>query len=88
MYADYLERNNLTDDEIFIQEDMVPTIMSAFGVEDDTHGISESMTEQYLPGVKLGNFDDMAPGLIDVSANIMNRKFLLKSFNRKLCFED
>ena len=67
MYSAYFVKHNLTDNEAFLQEEMIPTVMNAFGVSDETRGLSESMVSKFFPGIDLTDFEKACIGMIDVS---------------------
>ncbi|KAK7079161.1 hypothetical protein SK128_021593 [Halocaridina rubra] len=66
MYLEHLVPNNLVNNTEFLKEDMIPAILNAFGVDDQTNGIGESLTDAYLGG-EINDFESISPGLIDLA---------------------
>ncbi|KAK8750430.1 hypothetical protein OTU49_014823 [Cherax quadricarinatus] len=67
MYNEYLVANNKTNDTEYLRTDMIDDILGAFGVVDTTGSIARSMTESYIRGTDLGDFEAASPGLIDMT---------------------
>jgi len=74
LYSHYIRPFGLADDEEYLTNDLVPTILSALGTTDESGALSEAMTKKYL-GYALdqglmGNWTAMIPGLIDMTGTL------------------
>jgi len=65
---DYIRPNNLEFDEEFMTRGIVPAVLNALGVRDDTGALADVLVDKYLNGFQLGNFTEMIPGLIDLTS--------------------
>ncbi|KAK7079165.1 hypothetical protein SK128_021597 [Halocaridina rubra] len=60
--------NNITiDDEDFVKYEAIATFLKAFGLDDQTGAIANTMRVAYLPHAKLGNWTSMVGGIIDMT---------------------
>lgn len=67
-YKDFMVNNNhTTEDEDFLKNDAIMLLLQAFGIEDKTASISNSMRMTYLPDATMGDWDSMIGGMIDMS---------------------
>jgi len=66
LYDSYLVPNNLTNDSEFLKTQLVPLIINAVGLTDESGELAAALTAKYLANAELGNFASMAPGLIDM----------------------
>jgi len=66
LYNRYLVPKNLTEDEEFLTNDLVPTLLSALNIDDPTGELAAQLTEKYLGTAEMGNFTSMTPGLTDM----------------------
>jgi len=60
---------NLTDDAEWLREQMIPSLLKTFGVTEGpgSSAVSQSVSLAYLSGSLRNNWDDLMPGLVDVS---------------------
>ncbi|XP_046449413.1 juvenile hormone esterase-like [Daphnia pulex] len=68
LYDYYLEPNNLTENETFLANDLVPLILKSLFIEDESGELAAQLTEKHLGDAELGNFTSMTPGLTDLSS--------------------
>ncbi|XP_045023594.1 LOW QUALITY PROTEIN: acetylcholinesterase [Daphnia magna] len=66
LYNDFLVPNNLTEDEEFLANDLVPLLLNALHIDDPTGELATQLTEKYLSTAVMGNFTSMIPGLTDM----------------------
>ncbi|XP_046631305.1 cholinesterase 1-like isoform X3 [Daphnia pulicaria] len=66
LYNGFLVPNNLTEDEEFLANDLVPTLLTALHIDDPTGELAAQLTEKYLGTAEMGNFTSMTPGLTDM----------------------
>ncbi|XP_032791458.2 cholinesterase 1 [Daphnia magna] len=66
LYNGYLAPNNLTEDEEFLANELVPQLLVALHIDDPTGELAAQLTEKYLGTAVLGNFTSMTPGLTDM----------------------
>jgi len=67
---DYVRPHGYEFDEEYMTYGVVPSILGALGVRDDTGAIADVLTDKYLDGFLLGNFTEMIPGLMDMTATL------------------
>jgi len=65
-YLDFLVPNNLVEDEEFLANDLVPTILKGLHIRDDTGALADALVDKYMVGADMGNFTSMTPGLTDM----------------------
>ncbi|XP_063595061.1 juvenile hormone esterase-like [Penaeus indicus] len=66
-YKDYLFPNeHYPNDTEFARDDMVTTLIQAFGIEDRTGSVTNAMTLSFLPNAEMGNWYSMVGGLVDM----------------------
>ncbi|KAK4035777.1 hypothetical protein OUZ56_027860 [Daphnia magna] len=66
LYNRYLVPKNLTEDEEFLANDLVPTLLNALHIDDPTGELATQLTEKYLGTAEMGNLTSMTPGLVDM----------------------
>ncbi|CAL4067283.1 unnamed protein product, partial [Meganyctiphanes norvegica] len=67
VYLEYLmENEDLFNNDTWMRDEMLSVLMAAFGVEDQTHGLAESLADSYLGGVDVADFNSSAIGAIDL----------------------
>ncbi|XP_046631314.1 cholinesterase 1-like [Daphnia pulicaria] len=66
LYSSYLVPNNLTEDEEFLANDLVPFLLTALHIDDPTGELAAQLTDKYLGTAEMGNFTSMTPGLTDM----------------------
>ena len=54
--------NNLVEDEEFLANDLVPTILRGLHIRDDTGALADALVDKYMVGADMGNFTSMTPG--------------------------
>nr|XP_027227890.1 carboxylesterase 4A-like [Penaeus vannamei] len=66
-YKDYLYPNgHYPNDTEFARDEMVTTLIRAFGIEDRTGSVTNAMTLSFLPNAEMGNWYSMVGGLVDM----------------------
>ncbi|KZS04109.1 Carboxylic ester hydrolase [Daphnia magna] len=65
-WKDYLEPNNMTSNATFLENDLVPNILKALHVRDDTGVLADALVDKYLADADMGDFTSMTPGLTDM----------------------
>ncbi|KAK7079163.1 Carboxylesterase 5A [Halocaridina rubra] len=66
MYLEYFVPHGLINDSIYMNEGMIPDILNAFGVHDQTNGISESLIDAYFGGT-IEDYYAASSGMIDLA---------------------
>nr|CAH0102948.1 unnamed protein product [Daphnia galeata] len=66
VYNDFLVPNNLTENESFLANELVPLILKSLFIEDESGELAVQLTEKYLGDAEMGNFTSMTPGLTDL----------------------
>ncbi|XP_068218345.1 juvenile hormone esterase-like isoform X2 [Palaemon carinicauda] len=67
-YKDYLEPNgHFPNDTEFSKYDAVPTLIRAFGLNDQNSAVSNTMRTAYFPYAEMGDWYSMVGGLIDMT---------------------
>ncbi|KAI9552097.1 hypothetical protein GHT06_022434 [Daphnia sinensis] len=66
LYTAFLVPNNLTEDEEYLANDLVPQLLTTLHIEDPTGELAAQLTEKYLSTAVMGNFTSMTPGLTDM----------------------
>ena len=74
MYNNYIEPRGLIHDADFLTHDFMPTMLDALGLQDTSGVIFEVVEHDYFNITDLGMWDQMMPGMINVS-----------SFRRGIC---
>ncbi|KAF2361228.1 Carboxylesterase type B [Trinorchestia longiramus] len=64
---EYLKPNNLMNDTEYLANEAIPDILVAAGIDDSTRAFSHALQEKFFPGVDMTSYDEMAPGMIDMS---------------------
>ena len=68
MYNNYIEPRGLIHDADFLTHDFMPTMLDALGLQDTSGVIFEVVEHDYFNITDLGVWDQMMPGMINVSS--------------------
>ena len=68
MYNNYIEPRGLIHDADFLTHDFMPTMLDALGLQDTSGVIFEVVEHDYFNITDLGMWDQMMPGMINVSS--------------------
>ena len=78
MYNNYIEPRGLIHDADFLTHDFMPTMLDALGLQDTSGVIFEIVEHDYFNITDLGNWDQMMPGMINVTLLTQCPKRILK----------
>ena len=67
MYNNYIDPRGLMHDSDFLTHDFLPTMLNALGLHDSSGVIFEVVEHDYFNITDLGMWDEMMPGMINVS---------------------
>lgn len=65
-WKDYMEPNNMTTNGTFLEVDLVPNILKALHIRDDTGVLADALVDKYLADADMRDFTSMTPGLTDM----------------------
>ena len=79
MYNNYIEPRGLIHDADFLTHDFMPTMLDALGLQDTSGVIFEVVEHDYFNITDLGMWDQMMPGMINVSSfrHLLRQSWLL-----------
>ena len=91
MYNNYIDPRGLMHDSDFLTHDFLPTMLNALGLHDSSGVIFEVVEHDYFNITDLGMWDEMMPGMINVSNPANSSSFrkiieepLVQFLNREL----
>ncbi|KAK7079160.1 Carboxylesterase 5A [Halocaridina rubra] len=64
MYLVNLVPNGIVNDTQYLRDEFIPTILKAFGYEDQTNGLGESIIDAFIDG-EVTDFNSVSPEFID-----------------------